>query len=127
MVSFILDASAVLRYMDGEAGAERVAAILGQYSDYSAEAIISPIHFGEVIGIFYRRHGLTGAQFWMEQFRALVLTVISVDAERAARGVAIKAEYGIPYVDALAVTDNDSSGKRSDHGRLRHEASRVLH
>jgi len=61
------------------------------------------MHFGEIIGVFYRRHGIDGASVQIKELRALQLTIIAVTPERAERSARIKAEHGIPYVDSLAV------------------------
>lgn len=102
-MSFVLDASAVLRYLDGEAGTDRVGDILDQHAFGTAEAIISAMHWGEVIGIFYKRHGIHEAESRIARLRALELTVAPVTGERAERGAKIKLQHRIPYVDALAV------------------------
>ncbi len=100
---FVLDASAVLRLLDREAGMDRVREIHNRHLSGEVEAFISSMHFGEIIGVFYRRHGLNSSAFEIAELRALQLTVGSVTAERAERGARIKAEHSIPYVDSLAV------------------------
>jgi uncharacterized protein with PIN domain len=57
MVTYVLDASAILRYLDNEAGADRVAAIIKAHIGGEARVIVSDIHWGEVVGIVYKRHG----------------------------------------------------------------------
>ena len=78
MVTFVLDASAVLRLLDREAGMNRVREIHNRH--LTGEAIISSMHFGEIIGVFYRRHGLDNSEREIAELRALQLTVIPVTA-----------------------------------------------
>jgi PIN domain nuclease of toxin-antitoxin system len=47
MVRYALDASAVLRYLDGEAGSDRVAEIIKSHLARTCQAIISAVHWGE--------------------------------------------------------------------------------
>lgn len=45
MVTYVLDASAVLRYLDGEAGAERVKVIIKEHLAGGSRAVMSAVHW----------------------------------------------------------------------------------
>jgi len=46
MVTYALDASAILRFLDGEAGSERVAEIIKDCLVGRHKAVVSAIHWG---------------------------------------------------------------------------------
>lgn len=48
MVTYALDASAILRYLDGEAGAARVKQIIKEHLAGKCRVAVSAIHWGEV-------------------------------------------------------------------------------
>ena len=102
MVTFVLDASAILRFIDNEIGVERVsqtfqAAILG-----NAQVVISAIHYGEVIGVSYRRGGQPLAEKTAAQLAELNIQTIPVDQARAAKSAVIHISRKIPYADSFA-------------------------
>src|ERR1051326_769145 len=57
MVTYVLDASAVLRYLDDEAGAQRVSEIIKVHLAGRCEVAISALHWGEIAGIIHKVHG----------------------------------------------------------------------
>jgi predicted nucleic acid-binding protein len=103
MVTFALDASAILRYLDGEAGSKRVAEILKGHVAGRERAVVSAIHWGEVAGVTCKVHGKNAAEAVLSRLLAFGLEVIAVDGERAARAAFLKVETKIPYADAFGV------------------------
>jgi PIN domain nuclease of toxin-antitoxin system len=103
MVSFILDASAVLRFIDREAGAERVSEVFQAALAGRAVAIMSAIHYGEVIGVSYRRGGSSLVQATAARLAELEIQVVSVDQTQAGRAAVIHVSRKIPYADSFAV------------------------
>ena len=57
MVTYVLDASAVLRYLDDEAGSGRVAEIIESHLAGTCTAILSAVHWGEIAGVTCKFHG----------------------------------------------------------------------
>ena len=57
MVTYVLDSSAILRYLDDEAGATRVAEIIKSHLAGRCAAMIAAPHWGEVAGITCKAHG----------------------------------------------------------------------
>ncbi len=101
-MTYTLDASSVLRFLDKEAGADRVYRALQGHLDEVVNALISAIQWGEIIGILTKRHGILGAQPDPQRLEALYLTIIPVSARRAEEAALIKLRYGIPYADSFA-------------------------
>ncbi len=103
MVTYVLDASALLRFLDREAGCHRVDQLLDEHAGKTAEAIIPAIQWGEVIGILRKRMGAGPSQAAVTQARGLGLRIIPVDALRAENAISLKAAFGLSYMDSFAV------------------------
>jgi PIN domain nuclease of toxin-antitoxin system len=56
MVTFVLDASAILRFFDGEAGVVRVKEIFRSALRDECKVVVSAVNWGEVIGKLHLRH-----------------------------------------------------------------------
>lgn len=103
MTIYILDSSALLRYIDDEAGAERVEAILEACVTWRARVCISAMQWGEVAGRL--RHRL-GQKEELRVLSALLPTeaeIISVGGERAVRAAEMRVDRKIAYADAFAL------------------------
>ncbi len=112
MVSFVLDASAILRFLDGEAGVERVGEIIKLHVASEARCLVSAIHWGEVSGTLLKRLGPQPAATVMDRLKALDFEIVTINAERAARAARIKVKRKIPYADAFGV---ELAGSSPDH------------
>ena len=102
-MTYALDASAVLRYLDGEAGSVRVAEILKEHIAGRHKAIVSAIHWGEVAGVTYKAHGGDATDLVLSRLTSFGLDVIPVTGERAQRAALIKVRRKISYADAFGV------------------------
>ena len=103
MVTYVLDASAVLRYVDKEAGSARITALLRAARAGTVTIQISAVHWGEIVGIALKRHGVLQAGKFSARLRSLSLEIVPVTEQRAARAAAIRLRYNIPYVDAFGI------------------------
>ena len=103
MVTYALDASAVLRYLDGEAGADRVREIIKSHLGGSCKAIISAVHWGEIAGVTCKVRGRSAMDLALERLEAFGLEIVPATAERAVRTSLIKLKRKIPYLDAFGV------------------------
>jgi len=103
MVTYVLDSSAILRYLDDEAGAARVAEIIKSHLAGKCEAIVSALHWGEVAGITCKLHGKAAMELVLSRLSSFGLQIVAADAERAVRSSLIKLNSDIPYVDAFGV------------------------
>jgi uncharacterized protein with PIN domain len=101
MVTFVLDASAILRFIDNEIGAERVSQTFQAAIERNAQVVISAIHYGEVIGVSYQRGGQSLVEKTAAQLARLNIQTIPVDQARAARSAIIHVSRKIPYADAF--------------------------
>lgn len=101
-MTYVLDASALLRYLDDEPGAARVEQLLNQARTTSAALLISAVNWGEVVYVLMRKLNRTDAAVILRKLRSLPLTVVpvtDVDAEQAAT---FKTLYSLPYTDSFA-------------------------
>lgn len=103
MVTYVLDSSAVLRYLDDEPGAARVSEILKGHIGGRCEAVICALHWGEVAGISLKLRGEQAVELVLSRLNAFGIQVIAADGERAVRAARIKVKRRIPYVDAFGV------------------------
>ena len=103
MVTYILDSSAILRYLDDEPGAVRVSEIIKSHLGGRCTAVISALHWGEVAGISCKAHGKQAMELALSRLHAFGLEVVPADADRAIRASLVKLKRGISYVDAFGV------------------------
>jgi predicted nucleic acid-binding protein len=112
MVTYVLDASAILRYLDGEAGSGRVAEIIKGHLAGRCNAVISAIHWGEVAGVTCRVHGQAAVDLVLSRLLAFALEIVPVSGDRAVRAALIKVRRKMPYADAFGV---ELAAESSDH------------
>jgi predicted nucleic acid-binding protein len=103
MVTYVLDASAILRSLDDEAGTARVAEIIKAHLTGSGRAIISALYWGEIAGVSCKLRGQPAMDMALACLEALGLGVVPAISERATRAALIKRNRKIPYVDAFGV------------------------
>jgi predicted nucleic acid-binding protein len=103
MVRYVLDSSAILRYLDGEVGSDRVAEIIKDHMAGRCEAVICSLHWGEIAGITCKTHGRDAMELVLSRLSAFGFELVPADAERAVRAALIKVKRQIPYVDAFGV------------------------
>jgi predicted nucleic acid-binding protein len=112
MVTYVLDSSAILRYLDGEAGADRVSEIVKDHLAGRCEAVICSLHWGEIAGQICKKGGTKTMDLVLSRLRALGVQVVSVDENRALRAALIKLKRAVPYVDAFGVELAGDPGER---------------
>lgn len=100
---YILDSSAVLRYLDREAGYDRVHVILDGHAQGLCWAVMTALHWGELAHKLVRRHGESTQESIMAKLMALRIEVIPASADRAIGSARIQARLKIPYVDCFGV------------------------
>jgi predicted nucleic acid-binding protein len=103
MVRYVLDSSAILRYLDDEAGAVRVSEIIKSHLAGECEAVVSAPHWGEVAGITCKLNGRPAMELVLSRLSSFGLPIVAADADRAVRSALIKLKREIPYVDAFGI------------------------
>ena len=103
-MTFVLDASAVLRLTDRDAGFERVRDLFDGAADGNFTLLISAINWGEVFGVLARRYGAMRAREITDGLVGLPWMIVDVSAADAEQAGTFKASFKIPYADAFAAT-----------------------
>ena len=103
MVTYVLDSSAILRYLEDDAGAARVSEIISSHLQGTCEAIIPAPQWGEIAGITCKKRGRKAMEFTLARLSAFGLQVVPADSVRSIRAALIKNAQDLPYVDAFAV------------------------
>jgi predicted nucleic acid-binding protein len=102
VVTYVLDASALLRYVLDEAGAERVETVIWSYLRSEIHLEISAVQWGEVLGTILKSDGQAKLDKVLALLDPVGIDVVPVDKLRASRAAAIKFKHPIPYADAFA-------------------------
>jgi predicted nucleic acid-binding protein len=103
MTVYILDSSAVIRYIDSEAGADRVNAILKACVAGQAEVCISAVQWGEVAGNLRKRLGASQEKSILSSLLPSESEIVPASAERAVRAAELRVDRKISYADAFAL------------------------
>lgn len=101
MQTFVIDSHALIAFLQGEVGAERVAAFLAAAREGKVRALMSTVSLGEVAYITERRLGLHRAQAALAAIEQLPIEILAVDRSVALSAAHLKAIHKLPYVDAL--------------------------
>jgi PIN domain nuclease of toxin-antitoxin system len=112
MVTYVLDSSAVLRYLHNQAGADRVAEILNGHIAGECEVVTPATHWGEIAGVTCKLYGRRKMEQVLSKLAKFGLGVIAADGDRAVRAALIKVETGVPYVDAFGLELVDKGANR---------------
>jgi predicted nucleic acid-binding protein len=100
---FIFDSSAVLRYIDDEAGAERVGEIFKSCLRRRCEMRISALQWGEIAGRLRKRLGASKSKRVLETLMPLELEIVPASGARAVRAAILRIDYKTSYADGFAL------------------------
>ena len=109
-MTYVLDANAILRYLDNEPGATRVEQLINGARTTGSDLSISAVNWGEVMYVLMRRLSRIDATLVGRKLRSLPITIVpvtDVDAEQAAT---FKTQYSLPYADSFAAALTASLG-----------------
>jgi predicted nucleic acid-binding protein len=112
MTVFVLDSSAVLRFIDKEAGAERVREIFRACAGGEADVCISAVQWGEVAGVLRNRFSAPAQKRILESLMQLLPGVVPASVERAVRAAELRIDRKIAYAGAFAL---DLAMDSADH------------
>ena len=99
---YVLDANAVLDFVEGGPGAPRVREIVQEAFRHAAAAFISVANWGEVFYTLWERRGEEKARGTLSNLLRLPIQLVPIDLEQALKAGEIKALHKIPYVDCMA-------------------------
>jgi predicted nucleic acid-binding protein len=100
---YVLDASALFRYLMNADGAPVVEELFRQAIAAGVPILMSVVNWGEVYYGLVKRAGLTRTDTTLaELLRKVPLSLVSVTPDDAVRAARLKAQYNLPYADAFA-------------------------
>lgn len=103
MTAYVLDSSALLRYIDNEVGAERVEQLLGACVAGRAQVSISAVQWGEIAGNLRKRLGASQQSRILSSLLPSESEIVPAGIERAVRAAELKVDRKISYADAFAL------------------------
>lgn len=102
MRTYVLDASALLAFMEDKAGAAKVEELLTEAQRGHSSILMSSINYGEVYGKLIRECGEEKAMRSMVSIGPFPIALADANRQRAFRAAEVKQKYKLYYVDAFA-------------------------
>ena len=102
MREYVLDANAVLRYVEGQPGCEKVKHILVEAKKGKVRLAMSVINYGEVFYTLLRRLPLAEVYKTLGALRHVLADIIIADEDQTLRAAQIKHHYKLAYADSFA-------------------------
>lgn len=112
MTVYVLDSSALIRYVDNEPGGDQVNLVLKACVAGRAELYISAVQWGEVAGNLRKRFGAAKEESILSSLLPSEAEIVPADGERAVRAAELKVDHKIAYADAFAL---DLAMESTDH------------
>jgi len=100
--SYVLDANAILDYVQDGPGAATVERLLREVSRLGAALMISVINLGEAFYYLWRNKGEQKARQTIDELVLLPLQIVPVDLPQVLRAGELKAIHKVPYADGMA-------------------------
>lgn len=104
----VLDASALLAYLEKESGYEKVKEAFVRAADTDKRLLMSTVNWGEVFYILAKEYDMDKAEEIAALIQTFPIEIISVDRELAKQAAIFKAEKKLPYADCFAITSAQS-------------------
>jgi ribonuclease VapC len=101
--AFVLDAFALLAYLQDEPAAARVEQLLEQALNEKCRLFVSIINLGELLYIIERRGGASKTQESLALIQQLPIEILPADEPAVFSAAHIKAAHALSYADAFAV------------------------
>ncbi len=100
--SYVLDASAVLDFVEDGRGGKRVEQVLNDALHGRTRVLMSVLNWGEVFYHSWQEQGEESARRTLASLSRLPLELVPVDLVQSLQAGEIKARHKIPYVDCIA-------------------------
>ncbi len=126
MKTYVLDASALLAFLEKTPGAYRVNELLKEATRRHAKLLMSAVNYGEVYGKILREHGPEQALMAVQAVGPLPIELLDATPQRACKAADLKAKHKLYYADSFAaalaiehkatLVTRDSDFRRLGHG-----------
>jgi|ERR1700730_1361691 predicted nucleic acid-binding protein len=100
--TYVLDASAVLDFVDDGPGAERIEQLFRDARSSNTPLLMSVLNWGEVLYLSWQRRGEESARRTVADLLRLPIELVPVDLSHALKAGEFKVIHKIPYVDCVA-------------------------
>jgi predicted nucleic acid-binding protein len=100
-MTYVLDASTLLRFTDKGPGYDRVRDLFYDAAKGKTQLFLSAVNWGEVVTVLYRKNS-RNAETLLGNLAALPINIVAVDAPAAAIAGKFKWSFNVPYPDAFA-------------------------
>jgi predicted nucleic acid-binding protein len=98
----VLDASALITFLERGKGFEKVKAALAGAVEHGEDLLMSVVNWGEVYYILIRRYGLEKAEEILKLIKTLPISLVPPDEEITRKAALHKALQKLPYADSFA-------------------------
>ncbi len=102
MKTYVLDASALYRFLTGGPGADVVGGLFREGRDAKQPLRMSVVNWGEVYYTIARGQGFAETARIIERVQMLPLEILDADESTTAQAARLKARHGLPYADCFA-------------------------
>jgi len=100
--TYVLDASALLAFLEKKPSAPRVNELLKDTMRGRAQILMSAVNYGEVYGKALREYGPERAGRTMGVVSSLPITLVDATSARALLAAGVKVKYKLYYADSFA-------------------------
>lgn len=104
MKTYVLDASALLIFLEKKPSGPKVSELLKGALRGHARILMSAVNCGEVYGTILRRQGAEQASVAMNAIQPLPIEVVDATRERCFQAAAAKFRYKLYYADSFAAS-----------------------
>ena len=98
----VLDASALIAYLEKESGYEKVKDAFTRASETEKRILMSVVNWGEVYYVLVKEYGLDKTREVISLIETFPLDIVPADQEIAAQAALYKAQKKLPYADSYA-------------------------
>lgn len=102
MKAYVLDASALLAFLENKPATQRVDELLAEAMRGRAQILMSAVNYGEVYGKALREYGPERAGGTMSVVSSLPITLVDATSARALLAAGVKVKYKLYYADSFA-------------------------
>ena len=99
---YVLDSYALLAYLEGEPGSDRIRELLDAAKDRKCHLYMCVVNMGEVMYIVERERGLPKAQETLARIDELPIEIVDVDRPLTLAAAHLKMDCPIAYADCFA-------------------------
>ena len=126
MKTYVLDASALIAFLQKTPGAYKVNELLKEALQERAKVLMSAVNYGEVYGKILRQNGHDEALTAIQAVSPLPIEVLDATTQRACHAADVKAKHKLYYADSFAaalavehkatLVTSDSDFRKLGHG-----------